>query len=96
MAKVSVKLLGRVKEVTGANGIEISIREGDMVKMLLNRLNQRFGETFRKFLYDPETNNLRTLIVIVVNGVNVMTREGLETKLRDNDLVFITTPIAGG
>ncbi len=67
-----------------------------MVKMLLNRLNQRFGENFRKFLYDPETNNLRTLIVIVVNGVNVMTREGLETKLRDNDLVFITTPIAGG
>lgn len=96
MAKVSVKFFGRVKEVTGVNGTEISIEEGEMVKMLLNRLSQRFGKTFRKFLYDPKTNNLRTPITIVVNGVNVMTHKGLETKLRDSDLVFILTPVAGG
>lgn len=96
MARVSVKLFGRVREVTGVNGTEISIEEGEMVKMLLTRLSQRFGETFHKFLYEPDTNSLRTLIAIIVNGVNVMTHEGLETKLRDNDLVFITTPIAGG
>lgn len=96
MAKVSVRFFGRVKEVTGENGTEIGIEEGEMIKALLNRLSQRFGDTFRKFLYDPNTNNLRIPITIVVNGVNVMTHEGLETKLHDNDLIFILTPVAGG
>lgn len=96
MAKVFVKFLSRVKEVAGVKEIEVIIRDGETTRTMLDHLSQRLGGAFRGLLFSPDTNSLRENIIIYVNGENIMIRDGLETNLRDNDLMLISTPAAGG
>ena len=64
---------------------------------LLHELSARYGEDFRKMIFDPETHALSRHIRILVNGRHYShLPEKLNTQLHEGDEVSLFPPIAGG
>lgn len=67
------------------------------VEDLLHELSARYGEDFRKMIFDPETHALSRDIRILVNGRYYSHLPGkLNTQLHEGDEVSLLPPIAGG
>jgi MoaD family protein len=65
------------------------------VRALFDELAVRYGVDFLDGLKDP-AGELSTGVIVLVNGVNVHSLEGLDTKLKSQDTVAIFPPIGGG
>jgi len=64
---------------------------------LLHELSAKYGEDFRKKIFDSETNVLSRHIRILVNGRHYYhLPEKLNTQLHEGDEVSLFPPIAGG
>ena len=73
--------------------------DGDSLTVddLLHELSARYGEDFRKMIFDSETNALSRHIRILVNGRHYSHLPGkLNTQLHEGDEVSLFPPIAGG
>jgi molybdopterin synthase sulfur carrier subunit len=73
--------------------------EGDVLTIddLLHELSDKYGEDFRKIIFDPETHALSRHIRILINGRHFShLPEKLNTQLLEGDEVSLFPPIAGG
>jgi molybdopterin synthase sulfur carrier subunit len=95
MIEVSVRFLARFRELLGLQGLQVRVQVGN-VRSLLGALCAELGETFVNAVYDPISGELRSDVLIMVNGRNMLAIEGLETKLGEGDVVVLLTPVGGG
>jgi MoaD family protein len=73
--------------------------EGDVLTIddLLGELSDKYGEDFRKIIFDPKTHALSRHIRILINGRHYShLPEKLNTQLLDGDEVSLFPPIVGG
>jgi MoaD family protein len=96
VAKVQVKVLGHLADIPETQNIEIELGDGMVIKDVLNKLIQQYGDKFKEAIFDPKTGLLRPYISILVNGRHINYKLGLETKLGDNDVMVVLPPIDGG
>jgi len=92
---VHVKFLTRFKEITGKDFAEADIEKGGTVEDLLKHLCNQFGEPLRNLIFRKNGSIVENL-VIFVNGRNILTLDGVKTKLADGDYLILSTPVAGG
>ena len=95
MNRVKVTFLAKIRAVTNNKDVEVPVGEGETIETLLSKLNERYGETFKKTLFDSE-GRLNPRIIIRHNGENIVTKKGIETKVYNEDMVLIMPAIAGG
>ena len=95
MGFVKIIFLAKIREITKNKEIEFTIKENDTIRSLLTRLVQTFGSEFKNTLFDPKGELLQK-IIIRLNGENIVTKEGLDTELKNNDTIIITPAVAGG
>ncbi|MCS7136365.1 MAG: MoaD family protein [Nitrososphaerota archaeon] len=69
--------------------------EATNVRDLLQKLSERFGDAFRQRVLDDK-GNLKSFVVLYINGKNIEFTEGVDTKLEDGDEVLILPAIGGG
>jgi len=81
-----------VREAAGVAKIEIE--KAWSVRELVTILGDRFGEQLAKLLM--EGGDLRSEIVILVNGRNISQIAGLDTPLKADDEIAIFPPVSGG
>ncbi len=77
---------------------ELDLSAPDTVSDLMNYLSQTYGSKVDKWLWRGDGKD-RTLIagtMILVNGKHVYHLQGLETHLKDDDIVSIFPPAGGG
>lgn len=91
---ITVKFFASFREATGKEK-EIIERAAD-VASLLEELTRRFGDKLGRLLYEPGTKKLRDTVNILVNGRGINLLSGLQTELRDGDVVAIFPPVSGG
>ena len=89
-AKVTVKVLGVLKDVTGWYSRVYELEGEPTVGKLLERLVAEYPK-LKEHLEDPEA-----AATILVNGRDIEFLEGLKTRLRDGDTVAIIPPAGGG
>jgi len=96
--KVRVRLFTSLRELIGKRELEFEVKDSDKpltVKVLLELLAQRYGKEVEHYIYN-ENGNVRSYLQFLVNGRSTTTLNGLETKLKENDLVAIIPPVGGG
>jgi molybdopterin synthase sulfur carrier subunit len=93
--KIQVKFFTTLREITGKKGEEIELSSTITIKELLTRLSKEYGTEFMNYLYD-EKGNIRSHIQILINGRGIDVFQGLETKLKEGDVIAIFPPVGGG
>ncbi len=101
MSKVKVEFLSGLPEIVrlGKMDEEISIDDGKggsgTVRNLLDRLAleyPRFGELY----FDTQIQELNGRLSIFCNGRRLELANGLDTRLKDGDVIILMPPIEGG
>jgi molybdopterin synthase sulfur carrier subunit len=94
MAIVTLRTFGHIGTTIGATELKVDVA-GDTVKDLLDTLVKNIGDKLRKILY-PKGDQLSELLYILVNGRNIRHIKGVETELKDGDVVSLFPVTAGG
>ena len=95
--KVKVEYLGHVRNIIGSNREEeVEIQEDASVADLLNVLSEKYGEPFRKAVYEPKGKDVKTNYIITVNGYLLNQLNGIQTKLKQGDHVILLPVVSGG
>ncbi len=93
--KVNLKiLLPKLPEVIGRKELEIEFA-GKTVNDLIEHLVARYGRQARQALYD-EKGELDPVVQVLLNGEAWITRDQLDTTLKDGDSVVLMMMMAGG
>ena len=94
---VTVKLLGVHQSIVGKESFVLNMDAGEKIGELVNQIPELVGnDPFRRILIDPELNDPRPNNVILVNGREISSLNGLETELKDGDEVVVIPLVHGG
>ena len=96
MLKILVKYISPfLKDVTKRESEVIKVTgENASVNDLVVALTKKYGEKFRESLMDND--NIKTFIQVLVNGKNIRFLSGLDTKLKDSDVMSFVYHVGGG
>lgn len=92
---VQIQFFGLLRMLLKRERIELHAVEGETVAQLLARAQQQLPSSFLHRLLD-EAGGIHAGAVILVNRQNVHHLDGLQTPVRDADVVAIFPPGAGG
>ena len=95
--KIKVEYIGHIKNITdNRREEEVETSEDVTVAKLLTMLSKRYGEPFRKAIYEPKGSDIKPNYIITVNGYLLNQLKGLETKLKKGDHVTLLPIVSGG
>lgn len=92
--KVQVKFLATIRVITMEPSIEFLCNPRDTAMILMRELVRRYGKKFEQVTL--EGTHLKPGIKIIINGRDIDYLNGLDTQLKDGDVIVIIPPIAGG
>lgn len=95
MAEVSVKILlfATFRKKYGVK--ELTVNCDGTVKGLVESASKILGEDFLSDVFDEKRGKVRDDLIFAVNGRNIKDL-GSDIKLKDQDVVSIFPPLAGG
>ena len=73
---------------------EVNITGGEIFEDLVRELTKKLGEEFKNTLMDGE--NIRDGIMVLANGINILSMGGLKHKVKDSDEYVFCSMIIGG
>jgi MoaD family protein len=95
--KIKLEYLGHVTNLTAnLRTEEITIKNDSCVVDLLNTLAQKYGEPFKKAVYETGLADLKSNYIATVNGQLLNQLNGINTKLKDGDHLTIMPVVSGG
>ena len=91
---ITVKFFAGFREAIGKRG---EVIEGiNNIVSLIDELVRRFGEKLAERLYSSNTRELRKTVHILVSTRKVNFLQKFNTPLKDENMVAIFPPVAGG
>ena len=89
----TVKYYANLRDVTGLKEDKIDLKD-TTVHNLINFLVSKYGQAFSGLMFDGDS--LRNNIIILVNGINIIFKNGINETIKEGDTVDIFPPVAGG
>lgn len=93
--KIEVKFFTSLREITCKKVEEVQLLSAITVEELLTQLSKKYGKEFREYLYN-EKGKVHRYLSILVNGKSINVQRGLDTALKEGDIVAILPPVGGG
>jgi sulfur-carrier protein len=96
--KISVRYFTTLRELVGKKDetIEFSSPEKVTLGNVLNVLSNEHGKRFIEYVYDQKTKETKKFLQFLINGKSSASLGGLQTELKDGDVVAILPPVGGG
>ena len=91
--RVRVKFAGVLVSFAGSDSIDVEVKCGSTLRELLGQLAQQNPRLRRRLVED---NGLGPGVYAAVNDVDIRLLNGLETRLKDGDVVLFLSYIHGG
>jgi molybdopterin synthase sulfur carrier subunit len=66
------------------------------VDLVLKTLSKKYGDPFTTYVYKGKTGQPKNFLQFLVNGTSTATLNGLETELKDGNVLAILPPVGGG
>ena len=96
--QLSIRFFTSLREIIGKREETLSFQEGERVtvNVVLKTLKEAYGKKFTEYVYDAETGQVRSFLQLLVNGRSASTMNGLQTIVKDGDVLAILPPVGGG
>ena len=92
---VNIKYFAMIRGLTSVKTEVLCLPENADINQLLNLLIRKYGEKMAYYIFD-EKGSLRDYLSYVLNGVNIHSLNGLETRISEGDTFSLLPPIGGG
>jgi sulfur-carrier protein len=96
--QVKVRFFTSLREIVDKREETLSFASDERVSvdLVLKTLVEKYGKPFTEYVYNKSTRQPKGFLQFLVNGNSTSTLNGLETELRDGDLLAILPPVGGG
>ena len=96
--EVKVRFFTNLREIVNKREETLTFAGGRKVTvdLVLRTLAQKYGKPFMEYVYNGKTGQVKNFLQFLVNGTSTSTLNGLETALRDGDVLAILPPVGGG
>ena len=91
--QVKVKFFATFREIFNANEIEIELEGAPNLQQLLNSLCK--SRKCRRQIFE-RSGELRPSVVILKNGKQIQSLDGVQTSLEAGDTIAMFPPLGGG
>lgn len=95
MVTVRVKGFSVIRDVFGANVVDVEVDHPETVKGVLDGLLRTFGAPLEKVLVDPATGEM-TPFLLVLNGEAISSTLDVDRSVKTGDELTLIFPIGGG
>ena len=92
---VEIKTILTFKSIFGAESA-MTLPDGSTLDDLLQAMAEKYGDSFRSQMFQPDTTIPRDRIRLMINGRDIAFLDRLQTRLHTADEVLILPPVAGG
>jgi molybdopterin converting factor small subunit len=96
LTEIFVKLMNKGLKYDEHNKFAFETDDEATVRDLVDELHEEYGERFEVYLEDTEKRILRRDAIVVINGMNMVARKGMQTKLSRGDLIVFMIAAVGG
>lgn len=93
MAKIKVRLIGPLAQLAG--GVKELEVEATIVKDAVQVLCEKLGEEFKKRVI-KEGGELQNFVRLFLNERDIRFLNGINTELKDGDIILLVPAIGGG
>ena len=92
---VKVLYFAEFKDITGKEREEFEL-SNNQLKSLIELLLNRYKLPLRNLLWDEKTQNISSLISVIINNQAVIQKNPLLTEIKDGDIIAFLLPVSGG
>jgi MoaD family protein len=97
LLKVKVEYIGHIREIIrSGREEELEVADGASLSDLLSMLSEKYGEAFKKAVYDPGGSDVKSGYIITVNGYLLNQLGGIDTRLKNGDHIALMSIVSGG
>jgi molybdopterin synthase sulfur carrier subunit len=96
--QIKVRFFTSLREIVGKREELLSFNENEKVTvdLVLKTLTKEYGGPFKEYVYNDKTAQPKGFLQFLINGNSTSTLSGLETELKDGDVLAILPPVGGG
>ena len=96
--EVKVRFFTSLREIVNKREETLTFpaEEKVTVNTALKTLTQKYGSPFAEYVYDGKTAQPKSFLQFLVNGKSTEALDGLETQLKEGDVLAILPPVGGG
>ncbi len=91
---MQIKYYATLREITRTSEETITIPTQPLEE-LIQSLCKKYGKSFAKWV-TCEDGGFGSLSIFLVNGLDYRSLDGLQTQIKDSDVISLFPPIAGG
>ncbi|MCS7364234.1 MAG: MoaD/ThiS family protein [archaeon GB-1867-035] len=96
MVKITVRLLATLKSLAGSEYFTLNVESPITLKELLEKLSGIVGDKAKERLFKKGSIELQPDILVLVNDVEIGVLNGLDTILKEGDVVSFLPTVHGG
>ncbi len=95
---IKIRFFTILREIANKREETLTLPEGQKVpvSMVLKALSEEYGKPFTDYIFDAESGRVKGFLQFLINGNSTTTLNGLETTLKDGDVLAILPPVGGG
>lgn len=94
---ITVEYIGHIKNlVENRNTERVEIPKDSTIAQLLTVLSERYGEPFKKAVYEKGSMDVKPNFMVTVNGYLLNQLQGLDTRLKNGDTIILMSVVSGG
>ena len=87
---------GPLRDIVGQSEITVQAESHARIIDVLRLLADKYGKSFRNYVFNPKTNEVNSYLLFSLNGVNVSGIKGTETEIEDGSKLLILSATGGG
>ncbi|OGP93440.1 MAG: hypothetical protein A2156_00925 [Deltaproteobacteria bacterium RBG_16_48_10] len=95
MTRVKVKTFSVIRDVLGADVVEIAVSDPATVSEVFNALLRKYGEPFREKIWDPETGEMAPFLMRL-NDEMISSKYDMNKQIKNGDEIAVIFPVGGG